>query len=83
MITQLHFIATQGTTFNELQRWPRAVGKLAGDATLGPGQFRFFDPTRALCFGTPLWKSTSTQLLEAGFHLLLTVITARSLISLG
>jgi hypothetical protein len=35
------FKPTNRQFFHKLQRWPRAVGKLAGDATLGPGQFLF------------------------------------------
>ena len=35
-------------SIQDLQRWPRAVGKLAGDATLGPGQFLFVDPRPSL-----------------------------------
>ena len=74
-ITQLHFFNRH--TFNcytrhsihKLQRWPRAVGKLAGDATLGPGQFLFLPTRKTFVLQTatgnrvPLafWKSGSIR----------------------
>jgi hypothetical protein len=61
-------------SIRNLQRWPRAVGKLAGDATLGPGQFLFVDPKPSRDIAH--WKSSSTRKLEADFHLLLMVLVA-------
>ena len=61
---------THRAVFHKLQRWPRAVGELAGDAISGPGQFLLWRENQTACFCLSvignrvplnLWKTVSIR----------------------